>query len=62
MTEGILKEDYPGNEFYVGGKIIKDMTEQKQSELASKAVTLDRSPQRLLATVTARILGKENGQ
>jgi CRISPR-associated protein Cst2 len=62
VTEGILKEDYPGHEFYIGGKIIKDMTEQKQSELKSKKVTLDRSPQRLLATVTTTILGKENGQ
>jgi CRISPR-associated protein Cst2 len=62
VTEGILKEDYPGNEFYFGGKIVKDMTEQKQSELKNKKVTLDRSPQRLLGTVAAKILGKENGQ
>jgi CRISPR-associated protein Cst2 len=62
VTEGILKGDYPGNEFYIGGKIVKDMVEQRQSDLKNKQVTLDRSPQRLLATVTAAILSKENQQ
>jgi CRISPR-associated protein Cst2 len=62
VTKGILEGDYPGNEFYLGGKIIKDMTEQKQSELKNKKVMLDRSPQRLLATVAATIRAKENGQ
>ena len=62
VTEGILKGDYPGYEFYIGGKIVKEMTEEKQSNLKSKQVTLDRSPQRLLTTVSTKILGKENQQ
>ena len=62
IIEGILKEDYPGNEFYIGGKIVKDMAEQRQKELKEKKVTLDRSAQRLTATVSSKILGKELGQ
>jgi CRISPR-associated protein Cst2 len=62
VIEGILKGDYPGNEFYIGGKIVKDMAEQRQNELKGKKVILDRTPQRLITTVTARILSKENGQ
>src|SRR5437867_647089 len=33
VTDGILKDDYPGNEFYIGGKIIKDLTEEKKQSL-----------------------------
>lgn len=62
VIEGILKGDYPGNEFYIGGKIVKDMAEAKQNELKEKHVTLDRNPQRLLTTVIAKTLGKENSQ
>jgi CRISPR-associated protein Cst2 len=62
VIEGILKGDYPGNEFYIGGRIVKDMTEKRQEELKGKHVTLDRNTQRLIATVTVKILGKENTQ
>jgi CRISPR-associated protein Cst2 len=62
VTAGVLKGDYPGNEFYIGGKIVKDMTEEKQNDLKKKDVILDRSAQRLIAVVTARILKKEIGQ
>ncbi len=53
VTEGILKGDYPGNEFYLGGKIIKDMSEEKQKELREKRVTLCRNAQQLIRIVSA---------
>jgi CRISPR-associated protein Cst2 len=59
ITDGILQGDYPGDEFYIGGKIVKTMVEKKRSDLCGKAVTLDRSAQRLINTVTAHILGEE---
>lgn len=59
VTDGILQGDYPGNEFYIGGKIVKDMADDKQSALQEKGVTLDRNAQRLIATVTVQILGEE---
>jgi len=52
--EGILKDDYPGNEFYVGGKMVKDMTDSLIKKLEAKGVTLDRNSQRLLATVAQK--------
>ena len=59
VIDGIKQDDYPGNEFYIGGKIVKTMAEEKQSALCAKGVTLDRSAQRLITTVTAHILGEE---
>lgn len=51
VIDGILQGDYPGNEFFVGGKIVKTMEDSILKELLQKGVTLDRSPQRLLETV-----------
>lgn len=57
IVEGILLGDYPGNELYLGGKIVKDMDEEKQKKLQGKGVTLDRNPQNLLKTVANKALG-----
>ncbi len=59
VIAGILHEtpDYPGNEFYIGGKIVKDMAEEQIKRLADQGVTLDRDPRRLLDTVAAKFLG-----
>lgn len=54
LVNGILEGDYPGSEFYFGGKIVKDMDAGTIEGLLEKEVTLDRSPQRLLDTVGAR--------
>ncbi len=62
VTDGIRKEDYPGDEFFIGGKIVKDMSEEDAQALKDKQVTLDRSAQRLIATVTKKILGKGAGE
>jgi CRISPR-associated protein Cst2 len=51
IIDGLLHDDYPGQEFYLGGQIVKDMDEATIEKLKGKGVTLDRSPQRLLETV-----------
>ena len=58
VTDGIRKGDYPGDEFFIGGKIVKDMSAEDAQTLTEQKVTLDRSAQRLIATVTEKILGK----
>ena len=55
IVEGIEKGDYPGKEFYLGGKIVKDMEEKLAKALGERGVSLDRSPQRLLGTVASRM-------
>ncbi len=50
VVEGILHEptaDYPGNEFYLGGKIVKEMKDDVAERLVNRGVTLDRDPRRL---------------
>jgi CRISPR-associated protein Cst2 len=54
VVDGVLLGDYPGQEFYLGGKLVKDMNDEKIQLLISKGVTLDRNPQRLLDTVGER--------
>lgn len=56
VIEGILQEDYPGGEFFIGGKIVKDMSEKTQKKLQGKKTILDRSPQRLISKVVKQIL------
>ncbi len=51
VLEGILKDDYPGKEFFVGGKIVKDMEEKTSKGMSEKGVTLERNSQRLLEKV-----------
>jgi len=51
IVDDILRGDYPGDEFYLGGKIVKDMDEQTHKALKDKGVTIDRNPQRLLKTI-----------
>jgi len=51
VIEGIKKGDYPGSEFYIGGKIIKDMDDASIKELEEKGVKTDRNPQKLLEKV-----------
>jgi len=49
--------DYPADEFYLGGKIVKDMQRDLAERLIKCGVTLDRDPRRLLQTVAERFLG-----
>jgi CRISPR-associated protein Cst2 len=62
VTDGLLHDppDYPGNEFFIGGKIVKDLEEKRPDDakkLTERGVTLDRDPRRLLATVAEKFLG-----
>ncbi len=59
VIDGILEGDYPGGEFYIGGKIVKDMDAKRVEELKGKGVTLDRDPRRLLATVGEKAFPKK---
>jgi CRISPR-associated protein Cst2 len=56
VVDGILRDDgdYPGDQFYLGGKIVKDMDSGRVEALRGKGVTLDRDPRKLLATVGER--------
>jgi len=57
IVEGIQKGDYPSDELYLGGKLVKDMDEDLRKTLEGKGTTLDRSPQRLIGTVSDRMFG-----
>lgn len=60
LIDGILHDppDYPGDEFYLGGKIVKEMDEEKSGMLKERDVTLERDPRKLLATVADEALGR----
>jgi len=57
VTQGIVEGDYPGNEFYVAGTIIKQMPNTEQDKLAAKGVHLYRTADRALADVSKEVTG-----
>ena len=59
IVDGITKKDFPGDEFFLGGKLVKDLSASEQNELKKAGVTLDRSPQRLLKTIADRMFKKK---
>jgi CRISPR-associated protein Cst2 len=59
VIDGILKGDYPGGEFQIGGKIIKEMDSKKLDELKGMGVTAEREPRKLLALVASKALSKK---
>lgn len=59
VITGLLAGDYPGQEFYLGGKLVRDLDEATQSALRAQGVTLERNPQKLLALVAEQALGAE---
>ncbi len=60
LREGFMQDppDYPPEEFYFGGRIVRNMSEEVQEKLRNLGVTLDRSPQRLLEIVAEQALGE----
>lgn len=52
IVDGILHGDYPGTEFFLGGKVVRDLPTDVSGALTEKGATLQRSPQTLLDTVT----------
>ena len=61
IMNGITQDppDFPGNEFYLGGKLVKGLPENEHDALEKAGVTLDRSPQRLLKTIADKMFEKE---
>lgn len=60
VIDGILHEpsaDYLGGEFYIGGKIVKDMAADQAKKLSDRGVTVDREAQRI-ADRTSRLTEK----
>lgn len=58
IVEGILKGDYPGNEFILGGRIVKDGRDATtQKELAAKGVGLHRMAAEALNAVARATTG-----
>lgn len=59
VVNGLLHDppDYPGQDFYIGGKIVKDMSEENAIRLANVGVTLNRDPRSLLGVVADKFLG-----
>lgn len=55
----LLRDDsmFPAKEFFLGGKIVRQMSEEMVSRLSAKGVTLDRDPRALLKAVADRGLG-----
>ena len=49
VVQGIIDGDYPGGEFFLGGKIVKDMEAKRAEELKAKGVSLERDPRKTLA-------------
>lgn len=56
VVKGILHDppDYDGTEFYIGGRIVKEMEESTIATLTERGVTLDRDPRRLINTVSEK--------
>ena len=59
VIDGILHDppDYPGSEFYLAGRLVKEMSAEKIDQLRSRGVTLERDPRRLLEIVAHKALG-----
>ncbi|MGB0712569.1 MAG: type I-B CRISPR-associated protein Cas7/Cst2/DevR [Gammaproteobacteria bacterium] len=55
VVADIINGDLPGDEFFLGGKLVKDLGDDQRAALEAAGVTLDRNAQRLLATVAERL-------
>lgn len=44
----VFKDDLPGADFWLGGELVRKMSDQERAHYESKGVTLDDNPQRLL--------------
>ena len=59
VVDGVLRGDYPGPEFFLGGKLVKDMDQARADDLKGRGVTLERDPRKLLADVGEKALAKK---
>lgn len=53
IVDGILHGDYPGKEFYLGGRVVKDADSDTFAALEKAGCHLNRSPQALLEEVAS---------
>jgi CRISPR-associated protein Cst2 len=59
VIDGILHDDYPGNEFYLGGQIVKKLLDDSvQNQLKTKGVNLFRMPNKALDAVARDVCGR----
>jgi CRISPR-associated protein Cst2 len=59
VIDGILHgptPDYPGKEFFLGGKLVKDMKPETAKKLQERGVTLERDPRCLLDIIADKTL------
>lgn len=61
LVDSLLDDELglPGNEFYIGGEIVRELTPEKREKLQLRGVTLDPDPRRLLAKVADAFLGTQ---
>ena len=52
----INPQDLPGNEFWIGGEMVRKMTQEERGILTSQGVMLYENPQRLIADLTEPLL------
>jgi CRISPR-associated protein Cst2 len=57
--ERINKDDLPGNEFWVGGEIIRNLAADRRKRLESEGVKLYDNPQKLLADISEEFMQVE---
>ena len=51
LVDDLTKGDLPGQEFWLGGRIVKDLPNNQLQDLTAAGVHLHRSPQKLLAEI-----------
>jgi len=56
VIQGLLNADFPGEEFYLGGKLVRDLDEGSQLALREHGVTLERNTQKLMTLVSEKAL------
>jgi CRISPR-associated protein Cst2 len=61
VVDGILQGDYPGEEFFLGGKVVKAMNKKQVEDMTAKGVTLHRDPRKLLAAVGEKVFPAKEG-
>ena len=61
IVDELLRDDsiLRGEEFFLGGKIVRQMSQQNRERLEAKGVTLERDPRRLLEIAGQKGLGGE---
>jgi CRISPR-associated protein Cst2 len=54
VVDALLNGDLPGAEFFIGGKIVRDLDDTTRKALENKGVSLERSAEKILELAGAR--------